>query len=139
MSSENIVGKGENAGNQHFLLFPLCFLSEIIIGITFILSAANAVKSMEDDNNVTVCLVQMLVAGRTVSFKIRSRAVCRFVFCLLFTSCVMHFRRHVIDIILKSKLLAIQTNLTPSTFIRNFLGSSQRDFVNLKATHFLIG
>ena len=24
---ENIEGKGENAGNQHFLLFPLCFLS----------------------------------------------------------------------------------------------------------------
>ena len=23
---ENRVGKGENAGNQHFLLFPLCFL-----------------------------------------------------------------------------------------------------------------
>ena len=22
---ENIVGKGENAGNQHFLLFPECF------------------------------------------------------------------------------------------------------------------
>ena len=22
---KNIVGKGENAGNQHFLLFPLCF------------------------------------------------------------------------------------------------------------------
>ena len=22
---ENIVGKGENAGNQHFLLFPRCF------------------------------------------------------------------------------------------------------------------
>ena len=22
---ENIVGKGENAGNQHFLLFRLCF------------------------------------------------------------------------------------------------------------------
>ena len=22
---ENIVGKGENAGNQHFLLFPWCF------------------------------------------------------------------------------------------------------------------
>ena len=22
----NIVGKGENAGNQHFLLFPQCFL-----------------------------------------------------------------------------------------------------------------
>ena len=24
---ENIVGKGENAGNQHFLLFPQYFLS----------------------------------------------------------------------------------------------------------------
>ena len=23
---ENIVGKGENAGNQHFLLYPQCFL-----------------------------------------------------------------------------------------------------------------
>ena len=23
---ENIVGKGKNAGNQHFLLFPQCFL-----------------------------------------------------------------------------------------------------------------
>ena len=26
--SENIVGKGENAGNQHFLLFPQCFLPD---------------------------------------------------------------------------------------------------------------
>ena len=25
-SVENIVGKGKNAGYQHFLLFPLCFL-----------------------------------------------------------------------------------------------------------------
>ena len=24
---ENLVEKGENAGNQHFLLFPPCFLS----------------------------------------------------------------------------------------------------------------
>ena len=23
---ENIVGKGENAGSQHFLLFPQCFI-----------------------------------------------------------------------------------------------------------------
>ena len=27
MNFENIVGKGENAGNQHFLLFLQCFLS----------------------------------------------------------------------------------------------------------------
>ena len=25
-TSENFVGKGENAGNQHFLLFTQCFL-----------------------------------------------------------------------------------------------------------------
>ena len=25
-SFESIMGKGENAGNQHFLLFPQCFL-----------------------------------------------------------------------------------------------------------------
>ena len=28
MLIENIVGKRENAGNQHFLLFPLCFLPD---------------------------------------------------------------------------------------------------------------
>ena len=27
-SFENIVEKGENAGNQHFLLFPQCFLTD---------------------------------------------------------------------------------------------------------------
>ena len=43
---ENTVGKEENAGNQHFLLFPQCFqlLSqrEIVILATFNLSTANA-------------------------------------------------------------------------------------------------
>ena len=43
---ENTVGKGENAGNQHFLLFPQCFLllskREIIILAMFHLSSANA-------------------------------------------------------------------------------------------------
>ena len=43
---ENVVGKGESAGNQHFLLLPQCFLS--FLGkkkkksVTFILSSANA-------------------------------------------------------------------------------------------------
>ena len=27
---ENIVGKGENAGYQHFLLFPQCFLTMFV-------------------------------------------------------------------------------------------------------------
>ena len=29
---ENTVGKGENAGYQHFLLFPLCFLQPSSLG-----------------------------------------------------------------------------------------------------------
>ena len=37
---ENIVGKGENAGNQHFLLFPQCsqklsFLGLLKVGIVW--------------------------------------------------------------------------------------------------------
>ena len=42
---ENIVGKGENAGYQHFLLFPQCFQphqTEIMISNTLMLSSANA-------------------------------------------------------------------------------------------------
>ena len=31
---ENIVGKGENAGNQHFLLFPQYF-SSTNVGVIF--------------------------------------------------------------------------------------------------------
>ena len=29
---ENIVGKGENAGYQHFLLFPQCFQKLSVLG-----------------------------------------------------------------------------------------------------------
>ena len=42
---KNNEGKGENAGNQHFLLFPQCFLSfenKLKICVTFHLSSADA-------------------------------------------------------------------------------------------------
>ena len=42
---ENIVRKGENADNQHFLLFSQCFLlfpKKDICEVAFILSSANA-------------------------------------------------------------------------------------------------
>ena len=29
---ENIMEKGENAGYQHFLLFPQCFLTAFLLG-----------------------------------------------------------------------------------------------------------
>ena len=41
---ENIVRKGENVGNQHFLLSPQCFLPETNFNdsVAFILASANA-------------------------------------------------------------------------------------------------
>ena len=43
---ENIEGKGENAGNQHFILFPQCFLpspkTNFDLSLTFILSSGDA-------------------------------------------------------------------------------------------------
>ena len=50
---ENIVGKGENAGNQHFLLFPQYFLpcpkkkKKILILATSNLSFANALNFVQ--------------------------------------------------------------------------------------------
>ena len=43
---KNKKGKGENAGNQHFLLFPQCFLiyGRQIQCIEFYLSSANALN-----------------------------------------------------------------------------------------------
>ena len=50
---ENIVGKGENAGNQHISLFPHCCLSipeRICFSVTFILSSANAMNFDQSEN-----------------------------------------------------------------------------------------
>ena len=38
---ENLVGKGENAGNQHFLLFPQCFKKASFSGLFKVPIAAN--------------------------------------------------------------------------------------------------
>ena len=51
---ENIMGKGENAGNQHFLLFPTMFYSlskiEITIYVPFDLSSAKALNLVQSEN-----------------------------------------------------------------------------------------
>ena len=41
---ENIAGKGENAGYQHFLLFPQCFQKASFLGALESLEALNVVK-----------------------------------------------------------------------------------------------
>ena len=51
---ENIVGTGENAGHQHFLLFQQYFLPFIkqisFFSVTFILSSANAFNLDKSEN-----------------------------------------------------------------------------------------
>ena len=50
---KNIVGKGENAGNQHFLLFLHCFLSnkrQTIISAKLNLLSANALTLVQFKN-----------------------------------------------------------------------------------------
>ena len=51
---ENIVGKGENTGNQRFRLFPQCFLSfpqKISVFLSHqILSSANAFRLEQPKN-----------------------------------------------------------------------------------------
>ena len=61
MPFENIVGEGENAGYQHFLIFPAMFSTHpkknFSFSFTFILSSANAfilkicglIKSLDDE------------------------------------------------------------------------------------------
>ena len=43
---ENIVGKGENAGYQHFLLFPQCFQNVSFIGLLKVRIAWKRVNSL---------------------------------------------------------------------------------------------
>ena len=79
---ENIVGKGENAGDQHFLLYPqcfqnVCFSGSLIVGIVwekvicinrlsskilhFFFSAAIDISSvMSVDAFVTKCGIRMM-------------------------------------------------------------------------------
>ena len=51
---ENIVGKGENAGNQHFPLFPQCFLpfppKKFHFWVAFIFSSTNAFNLDQSKN-----------------------------------------------------------------------------------------
>ena len=55
---KNIVGKGENAGNQHFLLFPQCFLPfshydyQNVVGI--MISFFDSLENIENAG----CLIQ---------------------------------------------------------------------------------
>ena len=51
---KNIVGKGENAGNQHFLLFPQCVLPISIqissFSVTFILLSVSSFNLDQSKN-----------------------------------------------------------------------------------------
>ena len=46
MGVENIVGKGENAGYQHFLLFPQCFQHSFSLKLRMVLQRVNKLKNV---------------------------------------------------------------------------------------------
>ena len=80
---ENSVGKGENAGNQHFLLFPQCFLpfpKQISFLFTFKLSSANAF-------NLYCLKFRRLVKGSALktAWHDQTALMCRLI--LLYTVC----------------------------------------------------
>ena len=51
---ENIVGKGEKAGNQHFLPFPQCFLP--------------FTEQISDFQSLIVCRLQMLTNWTSLNY-----------------------------------------------------------------------
>ena len=80
---ENIVGKGENAGIQHFLLFPQCFLSKerqflclepflncrlLMFSIWTSLDDCRGVKSKTGKTTITLAL-SLSSLTRQVNFK----------------------------------------------------------------------
>ena len=70
---ENIVGKGENAGNQHFLLFPKCFLPIrkriSVFRLHFILSSVNAFN-LSFGKGLSKALASLVTFFRTSLIKI---------------------------------------------------------------------
>ena len=76
---ENTVGKEENAGKQHFLLFPQCFqlLSqrEIVILAVINLSSANAFKVFMSKN---LLFGKGLTLSQMINFTLfHTQRVCR--------------------------------------------------------------
>ena len=55
---ENTVGKGENAGYQHFLLFPQCFLKPYSLGSSKAWIVWLRAKSL--DNKVFISLLDTI-------------------------------------------------------------------------------
>ena len=45
---ENIVGKEENAGNQHSLLFPQCFQKASLLGLSKVRTVWKRVNSLSN-------------------------------------------------------------------------------------------
>ena len=84
MPFENIVRKGENAGNQHFLLFPTMFSTlpetNFNFSVTYILSPANAFNFNQSilsfGKKLKICRLvpaQTVAISIVVQFNVRQR------------------------------------------------------------------
>ena len=52
---ENMVGKGENAGFQHFLLSPLCFQKASFLGVIKSRDCVETVHGQERERSESCC------------------------------------------------------------------------------------
>ena len=75
---ENTVGNGENAGNQHFLLFPQCFppfqKTNFCSSVTFILSSPNAYSL--DESKILLSSKGLILSQTTNLRLFQTQRVC---------------------------------------------------------------
>ena len=76
---KSIVGKGENAGKQHFLLFPQCFLS---VPKQCLILKSHLICSLQSLSNWTslkfFAWLRVLTISQTTNFRLfQSEGVCR--------------------------------------------------------------
>ena len=71
---ENIVGKGENAGNQQFLLYPQCFLldqkTEIIILAIFVVCNFFKFGSVQKNCHLVMSLITLISSDALLLFSL---------------------------------------------------------------------
>ena len=71
---ENIVGKGENAGHQHFLLFPQCFQNASFQGSLKVRILWKRVKAMRRLKTSRICTTLLHYGSFPFTFVVGSES-----------------------------------------------------------------
>ena len=109
---ENIVGKGENAGKQHFLLFPQCFLpfpNHVLILYTFNMSSA---KTLNFDQ------FKLLLFGKELDWGLIGEQLQNYnLNIFIYTSILRKIRWYILNLLLTQIFfLSKKLNLSPCLY-----------------------